>query len=291
MTDSRFDAQWAISGSFCVRKRSHFMLILYYTRLSIYNKYAKIYNQVAYGPNWKFKADLLAKYLDGVFQRYAKRKVKEILDVGCGTGVPAIALGELGYRVTGIDISPVMLGIAKQHSQHLSNVKFIKLDWNKLSKEKLGKRFDAIIYRGASIEHNESIRKVVELFRNFYRLLKKGGVIYVTLRNWETKFPQIKRRPIEFASDHPICVGSQIYIPIYRYMWKNSNLIVDFIFISFNTSQSNGCSKKIFRTKVLGITQELFMKIIENFNFKEVHKLHAKEKMMGNKHKVYLLVK
>jgi ubiquinone/menaquinone biosynthesis C-methylase UbiE len=39
-----------------------------------------------------------------------------VLDVGCGTGLPtARALGDAGLAVTGIDISPVMLDLARQN--------------------------------------------------------------------------------------------------------------------------------------------------------------------------------
>lgn len=36
-----------------------------------------------------------------------------ILDIGCGTGALSVALAGLGHRVTGIDVSPVMIAIAQ----------------------------------------------------------------------------------------------------------------------------------------------------------------------------------
>ena len=36
-----------------------------------------------------------------------------ILDVGCGTGSLSVILAELGHKVTGIDLSPAMLALAK----------------------------------------------------------------------------------------------------------------------------------------------------------------------------------
>ncbi len=40
-----------------------------------------------------------------------------VLDIGCGTGLPtARMLGDAGFPVTGIDISPVMLDLARQNA-------------------------------------------------------------------------------------------------------------------------------------------------------------------------------
>ena len=39
-----------------------------------------------------------------------------ILDIGCGTGALAFCLHEMGYRVTGVDASTAMIGIAKKNN-------------------------------------------------------------------------------------------------------------------------------------------------------------------------------
>ncbi|GIR19625.1 MAG: hypothetical protein CM15mP34_1490 [Gammaproteobacteria bacterium] len=42
---------------------------------------------------------------------------KKILDVGCGGGILAEALSELGAEVTGIDASEQTIGVALSHSK------------------------------------------------------------------------------------------------------------------------------------------------------------------------------
>ena len=48
-----------------------------------------------------------------IFQRYLKDKTKNIIDVGCGTGLVGLQLKKLGYKnFDGIDISKEMIDIA-----------------------------------------------------------------------------------------------------------------------------------------------------------------------------------
>ena len=70
---------------------------------------------------------LIAPFYDilvGPFLRHARKGVVigaeaekcRILDVACGTGEQAIMLAKAGIEVTGIDLSPAMLGVARDKS-------------------------------------------------------------------------------------------------------------------------------------------------------------------------------
>ncbi len=54
----------------------------------------------------------IAGVITGLLKRFSKKKIKTVLDLGCGTGplTEQLALG--GYSVTGLDISPDMLALA-----------------------------------------------------------------------------------------------------------------------------------------------------------------------------------
>lgn len=58
-------------------------------------------NEIDYGEWANFIADTIKKY--------EKTETKLVLDLGCGTGKMTFALRNLGYDMTGIDISPEML--------------------------------------------------------------------------------------------------------------------------------------------------------------------------------------
>jgi len=68
---------------------------------------AKIYDKI-WG-KYDYAADV--KFLDGLFKEHNCQK---IIDIGCETGNHALRLCKMGYDVTGVDISPTMLKMAKR---------------------------------------------------------------------------------------------------------------------------------------------------------------------------------
>ena len=70
---------------------------------------------------------------------------KKILDVGCGGGILAEALSELGANVTGIDASENTIGVAKSHSKSInSNVRFIQNTIEEFIASNPDEKFDVI---------------------------------------------------------------------------------------------------------------------------------------------------
>jgi ubiquinone/menaquinone biosynthesis C-methylase UbiE len=98
-----------------------------------------------------------------------------VLDVGCGTGLPsARQLVASGMRVTGIDISPVMLEIFRQH---VPEARFIEMDVVDVDAG-LG-RFDAAI---AFFSLLMLPRREIELsLRNLHDVLVPGGWLSLSM--------------------------------------------------------------------------------------------------------------
>jgi len=71
------------------------------------------------------------------------RPPRRILDLPCGQGRHAIELARRGYRVTGVDLSPYMLGIAKQRA-HAAGVQVRWLTGD-MREPLRGERFDLVL--------------------------------------------------------------------------------------------------------------------------------------------------
>ena len=115
-----------------------------------------------------------------------------VLDAGCGTGRYAIELGRRGYVVSGIDMSTQLLEEAKQslgvESKHVS---FSVGDILTLPTSP----YDALLCRGVL---NDLVTDDARssAFASFGRALRKGGVLVLDVREWETTAARKSREPL-----------------------------------------------------------------------------------------------
>ena len=105
---------------------------------------------------------------------------KKILDVGCGGGILAEALSELGANVTGIDASENTIGVAKSHSKSInSNVRFIQNTIEEFIASNPDEKFDVI----TCLEMLEHVPSPGEIIKNCSDILKKDGDIFFSTIN------------------------------------------------------------------------------------------------------------
>lgn len=133
--------------------------------INIYDKIASQWHS-KYG-NLSFMrdfADIFVGHVNG----------KKILDLGCGPGRDAKYLSKNGFNVVGIDLSEKFLEIAKKNSPKST---FKKMDLRKL--EFPENHFDGV-WASASIYHIPR-KQARETLCNIYNVLKKGGVVYISL--------------------------------------------------------------------------------------------------------------
>ncbi|MGB6976970.1 MAG: class I SAM-dependent methyltransferase, partial [Gammaproteobacteria bacterium] len=108
-----------------------------------------------------------------------KYKVKTVLDLTCGTGSQVFWLLKRGYKVTGSDISPGMLKIAKRKAKSEKiSIKFLRGDMRTI---KVG-NFDAAITVFNAIGHltKAGFEKTM---RNIHRNLNDGGIYLFDILN------------------------------------------------------------------------------------------------------------
>jgi 2-polyprenyl-3-methyl-5-hydroxy-6-metoxy-1,4-benzoquinol methylase len=133
--------------------------------IAVYNRLGKRYiRAIARGrpPEWKKFVKLLPKG-------------GQVLDVGCAGGRDSGAFSEKGFRVVGIDASPVLLNEARRH---VPGVRFLQKDVRKLTFPK--NSFDGIWAHAVLLHLKRS--EIPGVLKSFFQILKLDGVLYVEVK-------------------------------------------------------------------------------------------------------------
>ena len=99
-------------------------------------------------------------------------KKGKILDLACGTGDLTITLSNLGYQMSGLDLSESMLEIAKLKSK-TDEIRFFCADMLDFD---LGEKFDGIVCANDSVNYCSSLEQLAKLFEGVNRHLTVDGV-------------------------------------------------------------------------------------------------------------------
>lgn len=96
-----------------------------------------------------------------------------IIDMGCGSGRDVMAFSNMGHRAIGLDASEKMVELARERLE----IQAITAD---MSSWTAGEPYDGIWCCASLIHLNEKEKE--RFFRNLQYNLKKGGIIYLSVK-------------------------------------------------------------------------------------------------------------
>lgn len=194
--------------------------------MSVFNHYAQYYDLLYRDKNYPEEA----AYVDKLIQTHAP-KAKTLLELGCGTGLHAIALAELGYRIDGIDISQDMLNQAAIRFMNLPKklVEKIALQQGDVRTFRNQQTYDAVVALFHILSYqttNADLRAMIEtaaihakdaglfIFDVWYGpavLTERPELRVRELENSDIKIIRIAR-PVHYPNQNRVDVNYQILI-------------------------------------------------------------------------------
>lgn len=133
--------------------------------------YATEYDELYRDKDYAGECDLLEE----AFRRCGTGAIRTIVDFGCGTGNHAIPLALRGYRVTGMDVSAEMLGVARRKS----GVSAVDVEWRQgdIREAPAGGPFDAGLFMFAVLGYLRRNEDVMAALGNARRQIRHGGLL------------------------------------------------------------------------------------------------------------------
>lgn len=118
-----------------------------------------------------------------LFKRWGIRAqgVKTALDLGCGSGFQSIALANLGFHVTAIDLSQrLLVELAEQRGEH--PIVSLQGDIRNVL-QVVDAPIDVVVCMGDTLPHLESKDDVIGLLRAIHQLLASDGRCLLSFRD------------------------------------------------------------------------------------------------------------
>ena len=105
------------------------------------------------------------------------RQTGRILDLCCGSGRHSRAFARRGYEVVGVDLSPVLLSLAKEQNDRLH---FYQYDMRDIP---FDNEFDVVVNLFTSFGYFNTDEENAKVIRNMARALKQGGEVLIDYLN------------------------------------------------------------------------------------------------------------
>lgn len=143
--------------------------------MTVFGNYACYYDLLYQDKDYSGEAN----FIQELIQKYAPN-AKNLLELGCGTGIHAEKLAEVGYEVLGIDMSREMLeaanrrliGLEEKQSQKLS------FDHGDIRTYRTDRRFDTVISLFHVMSYQTTNKDLQGVFETAKVHLKRGGIYF-----------------------------------------------------------------------------------------------------------------
>lgn len=144
--------------------------------MSMYDR-ADIYDLRWSPKNWDYMKEHYQNLLAGT-------DIQSVLDCSIGSGNLTLELAEMGYQVTGSDLSEAMLARCKEKAREKGlEVDLLCSDFREIDQNAPG-TYDCVMSTGNSLPYIPN-GDVIQTLERMDRLVRPGGYLYLDIRNWD----------------------------------------------------------------------------------------------------------
>lgn len=203
-----------------------------------------------------------ARYIDEKIKNHSDIDVSLVLDLCCGTGAMTLELDRLGYDMTGIDLSPDMLDIARQKAYDMGRGQSILFLCQDMCEFELYGTVQAVVSCLDSLNHLDGkadLKKVFDLVHNY---LECGGLFMFDL-NSPYKFKNIYGTNAYVLEDEGVYCG-------WQNIYDKDSRICDFYTTVFTENADGSYSRYDDYERECCFTRKEVEKLLEKCGFELV---------------------
>jgi len=155
-----------------------------------------------------------AKFVSKILKKF---KVKNILELGCGTG---LYLGPLSknFKIDGLDIGKDVLDVARKKCK-------VKLHKKDMTNFQIKKKFDAILCMNTSLLYLPNYQKIEKTIKNVNRHLTPNGFFLLDLPNLDVEIKELNNSQL---TDHYKLPNGHMHV-IFRNYKKKKKWISEWV--------------------------------------------------------------
>lgn len=168
--------------------------------MSGYGIFSQYYDSLMQNVDYKKRAE----YFRTLLMRYGVKDGAEIVDLGCGTGKLTLELAEMGYDMTGVDISPDMLCEARNNAAE-KNLDILLLCQSMAELDLYG-TVDAAISTFDCLNHLESCDSVKKTFQKVGLFMNPGGIFIFDINTVYKHQNILANNTFVYDTDDVFCV-------------------------------------------------------------------------------------
>jgi len=203
--------------------------------MSVFNEYARYYDLLYRDKDYAGET----KYVHNLIQSQSPG-ARTVLNLGCGSGRHDRCLADLGYIVTGVDLSEEMLVVARQAAEKSAVLDYVQGDVRSV---RLGKTFDVVISLFHVMSYQISNDDLMGAYKTAHAHLRPGGTFIFDCWYGPGVLTDQPATRVKDLEDEQICV-TRIARPV---MHPDQN-VVDVNYLVFIRDKSSNCVIEIRET-------------------------------------------
>lgn len=173
--------------------------------------------------DWQGTTREQAIILNKIFAANGFDKSARILDCACGIGTQSIGLAEMGYHVTGSDISHGEIAEAKRRAEKACvNVRFEYTDFCALS-DTFSEQFDIVIAMDNALPHMLTHAHLASAMKSIVNQMKNGGLFVASIRDYDALLED--KPPYSPPYIHKTDKGQRVSFQTWKWDGDNYRLI------------------------------------------------------------------